>query len=37
MGDEQGAAWCHGVRDEVVGLAMEAVVGGHVGIVGPGV
>jgi hypothetical protein len=35
MGDEQGAAWCYGVRDEVVGLAMEAMIGGYVYVVGP--
>ncbi len=33
--NEEGAAWGHGVRDEVVGLAMEAMIGGDVHIVGP--
>ena len=35
MGDEQGAAWCYGMRDEIIGLAMESMVCGNVAIVGP--
>jgi hypothetical protein len=31
------AAWCHGVRDEIVGLTMEAMICEHVHVVGPNV
>jgi hypothetical protein len=37
MNDEKSAAWCHRVRDEVVWLAMEAMIGENVHVVGPSV
>ena len=35
VGDEKSAAWCHGVREKVVRLTVEAMIGGDGNVVGP--
>ncbi len=35
MSDKKNAAWCHWVRDKVVRLTMEAMIGGDGHVVGP--
>ena len=37
MGDEKGATWCHGVREKVVRLTVDAVIGGDGRVIGPSV
>ena len=37
VGDEKSAAWCHGVREKVVRLTVEAMIGGDGRVIGPGV
>ena len=37
MGDEKSAAWCHGVREKIVRLTVEAMIGGDGRVIGPSV
>ena len=37
VGDEKGAAWCHGMREKIVRLTVEAMIGGDGRVIGPGV
>ena len=37
VGDEKSAAWCHGMRDKVVRLTVEAMIGGDGRVIGPSV
>ena len=37
VGDEKSAAWCHGMREKVVRLTVEAMIGGDGCVVGSSV
>jgi hypothetical protein len=37
VGDEKSATWCHGVREKVVRLTVEAMIGGDGRVIGPSV
>ena len=37
VGDEKSAAWCHGMREKIVRLTVEAMIGGDGRVIGPGV